>query len=235
MSNGPACVGIIMDGNRRFAKAKGLPAWQGHVAGKKALLELLDAYAALRKKYGTAHYVFYAFSSENWKRSPAEVQKLLALVEEAFADIESRLAQAKEDKVRIRFVGDTTKFNAKTRRQFARLEEETAHNTKGTIAFALSYGGRDELVRAVRKLSTDGANLPKLTEAKLSGALDTAGIPDPDLIIRTGGAQRLSNFLLWQSAYSELFFTPTLWPDFSVKKLEELFAEFAKTKRNFGT
>lgn len=235
MTNGPHSVGIIMDGNRRWAKEKGLAAWEGHEAGKNRLFSLLDEYKSLRDAYGTSHYIFYAFSTENWKRSPIEVQKLLALVEDSFAEMRKRLAVAMEEGVRVRFIGDISKFSKKIQEQFADLEQKTKGNTKGTIAFAFSYGGRDEILRATKRLVESGANLEKLSEEQFAEALDTNGIPDPDLIIRTGGAMRLSNFLPWQSAYSELAFTPVYWPDFTREELEKQFLLFAETKRNFGT
>ena len=220
------CVGIIMDGNRRFARAKGKQAFEGHREGARALEKLLESYHALRERYGLAHYVFYAFSTENWNRDEREVSALMSLLLEWLSELKEKI-NTEENTPGIRFIGDRARFEESIREAMEEIEEHTKSGD-GTIALALSYGGRDEITRAVRALT------PPITEDSISKALDTAGIPDPDLVIRTGGEKRLSNFLLWQSAYSELFFCDVLWPEFTVSHLEKIMEAFAKRSRRIG-
>ncbi|MEJ0053678.1 MAG: polyprenyl diphosphate synthase [bacterium] len=229
---GPKSIGIIMDGNRRWAKAKGLSSARGHQAGEEVLLRLLDDYRPLRDAWGAAHYIFYTFSTENRNRAEAEVADLLGLFEHAFSKIEERLPQLLSDGVRMRFLGERGRFSGKLQEMMNELEAKTAGGAEGTIALAVSYGGRPDILQAANGLMAGGAK--EITEVALTDALWTRGIPEPDLIIRTGGEKRLSNFLLWESAYAELAFTDTLWPDFSRKELERIFADFASRERRHG-
>ena len=221
------CVGIIMDGNRRWAKAKGMNSTEGHKEGLNALERLLKDYDALKKEAHIAHYIFYAFSTENWKRSPEEVAALMSLFESAMKRFDE-LFVGKETYPRVKFIGNRDSFNFILKNEMNRLEEKTKDG-EGTVCLALSYGGRDELIRAIGRAK----NTP-LTEQNLGEYLDTKDIPDPDIIIRTGGEHRLSNFLPWQSAYSELFFLPALWPDMTPELLKECVAQFEERERRYG-
>jgi len=214
-----------MDGNRRWASTKGVSSVGGHKAGFTALTDLLKEYVSLKKEYGIEHYVFYAFSTENWNRSKEEVTALMALLKSGLSKIEEEL-QKLEEAPRISFVGDLARFDEGIQKEMKDIEERTKDN-EGTVALALSYGGRDEIVRAIQK----GA---EVSEEGISSALDTAGIPDPDIIIRTGGEKRLSNFLLWQAAYSEFFFIDTFWPDFSKDTLIGCVTEYNTRERRHG-
>ena len=229
---GPLSVGIIMDGNRRWAKAKGRPEFEGHEAGETLLFKLLDEYRSLREAWGTAHYIFYAFSTENWSRSKEEIAHLMGIFERGFRKIEERLSRLLEDGVAVRFIGERERFSPKLQELMSGVEAKTASGKQGTIAIAISYGGRADILRAANKLI--GQDIEVLTEENLSAASWLRGIPDPDLIIRTGGERRLSNFLTWQSVYSELAFTDTLWPDFSRAELEKIFADYASRDRRHG-
>ena len=222
----PACVGIIMDGNRRWAKAKGAASLEGHAAGYE------NAKAIIRHAFarGVGTIIVYAFSTENWNRSAGEVNYLMQLFARA---LESEFAALAQEGVRIRFIGDLAKLSPELRAAAEKLEAESAANAPGkTLAIALSYGGRAEITAAVNALMNAGKTA--VTEANIAGALWTAGLPDPDLIIRTSGEERLSNFLPWQSTYSELFFTPTLWPDFSPEEFDRILAEYAERERRHG-
>jgi len=221
----PLSVGIIMDGNRRWASTKGVSSVEGHKAGFTALKDLLKEYVSLKKECGIEHYIFYAFSTENWNRSKEETAALMTLLKSGLSKIEEEL-QKLEEAPRISFIGDRTRFDKGIQKEMKNVEERTKDN-KGAVVFALSYGGRDEIVRAIQK----GA---EASEEGISNALDTAGIPDPDIIIRTGGEKRLSNFLLWQAAYSELFFIDTFWPDFSKDTLIECVTEYNTRERRHG-
>jgi len=234
MSNlrGPQCVGVIMDGNRRWAKAKSSSELSGHEAGEAVLLRMLDDYKSLRDAWGTAHYVFYAFSTENWNRSQEEVANLLGIFERAFAKIEERLPKLLEDGVAIRFIGEREKFSEKLQKLMSAIESKTATGKDGTIAIAVSYGSRADILQAVNGLIEKDREV--ISESDLKDALSTRGIPEPDLIIRTGGEKRLSNFLLFEAAYAELAFTKTLWPDFTREELEEIFTDFASRERRRG-
>lgn len=231
-SRGPFSVGIIMDGNRRWATTRGLSPFKGHDAGEEALLNLIDEYRSLRDKWGTAHYVFYAFSTENWTRTQEEIAALLGIFERAFTKIEERLPRLLEDSVAIRFVGEVERFSPKLQELMRGIEEKTKAGKDGTIAIAVSYGGRADILRAVNKLIQEDKEV--ITENDLSAASWLAGIPEPDLIIRTSGEERLSGFLTWQSVYSELLFVDTLWPDFTRSELEKAFTEFEERERRHG-
>ena len=229
---GPNCVGIIMDGNRRWAKAKGLSSSDGHEAGEKTLLKMLDEYRSLRDAWGTAHYIFYTFSTENWNRAAEEVAALMGIFERAFAKIEERLPKLLEDGVAICFIGEREKFSKKLQELMQNIEAKTAGGKEGTIALAVSYGARADIIQATNKLIAGGKKA--ISEEDLKSALWTAGIPEPDLIIRTSGEKRLSNFLLFEAAYAELAFTETRWPDFSREELERIFTDFAGRERRRG-
>lgn len=214
-----------MDGNRRWAKARGLLPWEGHAAGRIKLKEVAQWF----QKAGTKTLICYAFSTENWNRSPEEIdaiQKLIisALVEEA--------PELKKNNIKLRIIGERKKFSPETQAHITEAEH-IADAGEFTLVIALSYGGRSEIIHAVNELLVKDFEV--ITEENLQRALWTHSLPDPDLIIRTGGQQRLSNFLLWQSAYSELWFTDTLWPDFSQEDFDRALTFYDTTKRNFGT
>jgi undecaprenyl diphosphate synthase len=214
-----------MDGNRRWASSKGVPLLEGHRAG----LETAKKIAREAFNLGVSTLYYYAFSTENWKRPPEEVSYLLALFEKAILDEFNELV---ENGVRIRFIGDLERFPSKMKELMRTLEQKTVGGEKGTLVIALSYGGRAEILHAANKLIGEGREV--VSESDVSSALWSAGLPDPDLIIRTSGEHRLSGFLTWQSVYSELIFTDILWPDYDVALFKAHMAEFAKRKRNFG-
>ena len=225
MTNAPACVGIIMDGNRRYAKERGLPTFEGHRAGFEKFKEAID----WLHEAGVTTSIFYAFSTENWKRSTEEVGYLMDLFAKA---LERELEPIKERGIRIRFIGDLSRLPAGVRERAENLAEETKEAKNGTVVIALSYGARAEIVAAANALSAQGNK--DIDEETFRKALWSADIPDPDLIIRTGGERRLSNFLLYQAAYSELAFTDTKWPDFSRTELDAIFADYAARERRHG-
>lgn len=221
----PACVGIIMDGNRRYARERGLPTFEGHRRGLEKFKEttewLFDA--------GVGTALYYAFSTENWNRAPEEVSYLMKLFASA---IENELTALQKRGACVRFLGDLSRLHAPLREAARTLEEETKNGTKGTIVVALSYGGRPEILAAVNKLLAEGKR--EVDEISFRKAMWSADIPDPDLIIRTGGEKRLSNFLPWQSVYSEFAFTDTKWPAFSREELTRILADFTLRERRRG-
>jgi undecaprenyl diphosphate synthase len=219
----PKSLAIIMDGNRRYARERGLATIEGHKAGYEKLKEVLPWV----RDAGITDLIVYAFSTENWKRAPEEIEGLMGLARLLAQDFGSRANQG----ARIRFVGDVGAFPEDIAALMRRIERDTADSGPLTLAIAASYGGRAEIVRAARALVSGGI---EITEASLARVLDTQGMMDPDIIIRTGGEQRLSNFLLWQSAYSELFFLDVLWPAFRREDLDAVLAGYAARKRNFG-
>jgi undecaprenyl diphosphate synthase len=212
-----------MDGNRRWAKSRGVPMLEGHRAGVEALKE---AVRFLRNQ-GVRHIAPYAFSTENWNRSADEVSHLLTLFT---ALLEKDVAELGAEGFRIRFAGQRERFSPKIQKLMLRAEKDTSSNTAATIWICVSYGGRAEIVVAARAAGETGA----ITEESLSHNLWTSDMPDPDVIIRTGGEKRLSGFLAWQSVYSELFFSDTLWPDFSNEELGAILVEFASRERRHG-
>ncbi|OGG58578.1 di-trans,poly-cis-decaprenylcistransferase [Candidatus Kaiserbacteria bacterium RIFCSPHIGHO2_01_FULL_56_24] len=218
------CIGIILDGNRRWAKGKGLPTLEGHRRG----FENLKSAARWVRDRGIPHLVVYAFSTENWNRAPEEVSYLIALIKEGASKDAKNLA---EEKIKLRFVGEKERFAPDVREVLENAERESPPDASLTLWICLSYGGRTEIVAAAREIESSGE---EMTEDAFTRHLWTAGMPDPDIIIRTGGHYRLSNFLMWQSAYSELFFLKTLWPDFSEQELDDVLEEFAARTRNFG-
>jgi len=224
----PQHVAIIMDGNGRWAKARGLPRTAGHKKGADTIRTVLNTCRDVGVKYLT----IYAFSSENWKRSDAEISDLMQLLQHY---LQQELQTLHENKIRLRFIGDIEMLAPEIRTQLKEAEELTGKNTAFHFTIALSYGARAEMVRAVKKLIDENVSAEEITEEKISAALDTSGLPEPDLLIRTGGEERLSNFLLWQSAYTELYFTDVLWPDFGKKEFIEAIENFATRERRYGT
>ena len=227
----PQSVAIIMDGNGRWAKKRGLPRTMGHKEGCKTVEQIIEDAGELGIRYLTV----YAFSTENWSRSKEEVDGLMQL----FRFYASRLLKrARQNNVRIRMIGDRSRFPQDIIDSIGKLERETAENTGMTFVMAANYGGRDEIRRAAIRFAADakaGVRDPQaLTEADFSSYLDTVGIPDPDLLIRTSGELRLSNFLLWQCAYSEIVVTDVLWPDFTKEELLRCIREFNGRNRRFG-
>ena len=224
-------IAIIMDGNGRWATRRGLPRSLGHKQGAEVVQTITKAAAEKGIKYLT----LYAFSTENWQRSEEEVSYLMDLLREY---LKSDLREIKENEVRIRFIGEREMLDADIQKMMLNLEQETEHFDKMTLCIALSYGSRQEIISAVKRT----ASLVKNGDIRLedvdihlfSDMLYTKGIPDPDLLIRTSGEQRLSNYLLWQLAYSELAFTDVLWPDFTPENLQEIIDNFKTRERRYG-
>ena len=227
----PAHVAIIMDGNGRWARARGLPRVAGHRAGAKAVRLTIEAAIAC----GVQWLTLYAFSSENWRRPAQEVLELTGLLRHY---LRQEIAELAREGVRVRVIGNRARFDADLQDELARAENTTRHNTRLNLNIALSYGAREELLMAARaaaaaaEAGTLRAN--ELDEDRLESFMYTAGMPDPDVLIRTSGEQRLSNFLLWQSAYAELVFLDVLWPDFCRADFEFALAEFSRRERRFG-
>jgi len=223
----PRHVAIIMDGNRRWARTHDLPELEGHAAGVEAIRTLLRH--AVRR--GVPVMTLYAFSRENWARSDDEVRGLFGLLEQA---IRSETAELRAQGVRIRLLGRLDELPDDTRRSIDEALAETADGTRLLLNVAFNYAGRTELVDAFRRLAASGMAPDAIDEDTISDALYTAGLPDPDLVIRTGGEQRLSNFLIWQSAYAEFYSTEVLWPDFGADAFDAALVEFARRTRRFG-
>ena len=225
-TSGARCISIIMDGNRRWAKEQGKQSLEGHAAGLKKVKEIVR-HAFSR---GIDTVILYAFSTENWNRTAEEVGYLMNLFQSA---IEKEFEELIQEHIKIRFIGNLARLSEALRVVTKEIEEKSAAiDTKKTLVIALSYGGRPEIVSAVNHLLESGAQ--RVDEAALSEALWTAGLPDPDIVIRTGGEKRLSNFLPWQTVYSELFFTDTYWPAFTTGELDAILAEFAERERRHG-
>jgi len=227
----PSHVAIIMDGNGRWAKARGLPRVAGHRAGVQAVRRTIEAAI----KHHVGWLTLYAFSSENWRRPAAEVSDLTGLLRRF---IKSELAELDANGVRLMVIGDRCRFDADLQAELARAEATTRNNTNLTLIVALSYGARAEIVTAVQtalaEITAGRLDIASLDEASFGRLLSTGDIPDPDVILRTSGEQRLSNFLLWQSAYAELVFTDVLWPDFTEEHFAAALAEYARRERRFG-
>jgi undecaprenyl diphosphate synthase len=219
------CVGIIMDGNRRWAKKRDLHTLEGHKAGYEKLKESVS----WAKEAGIKNLIFYAFSTENWNRTGEEVGYLMELLKTA---LRQEFDSLKKENVRILFAGTRDRFAPDIRALMEKMEAETKENQEGTIVFALSYGGRAEIVDAVNEIIASGVSA--VDETTFSEHLWTRAVPDPEAIIRTGGEKRLSNFLPWQSVYSELIFTDTLWPDLSKEEFLALLEEFSSRSRRRG-
>ncbi len=224
-------IAIIMDGNGRWATKKGLPRSAGHKKGAEAVKAVTRAAGEL----GIEYLTLYAFSTENWQRSPEEVNILMDLLRDY---LKSDLKEVQDNGVRIRFIGERDMLAPDIVENMKKLEAETAGNTKMTLCIALSYGSRHEIVNAARKiamLAKRGDILPEDVDIKMfSDMLYTKDIPDPDLVIRSSGEQRVSNYLLWQIAYSELYFSPVLWPDFDKETLEAIIKDFNRRERRYG-
>jgi len=223
----PRHVAIIMDGNRRWARSRDLPELDGHAAGVEAIRELLRH--TVRR--GVPVLTLYAFSRENWARPDDEVTGLFGLLEAA---IRSETDELRAQGVRIQLIGRMDELPDDTRRSIADALKATQDGDRLILNIAFNYAGRTELVDAVRRLVASGTPAERIDEAAITGALYTAGLPDPDLLIRTGGEQRLSNFLIWQSAYAEFYFCDALWPDFGPDAFDSALLEFARRHRRFG-
>jgi len=224
MTKIPFHLGIILDGNRRWAKERELPPFEGHKKGIQKVKEM----ARWCKNRGVKILTLFVFSTENWKRPEKEVNFLMRLASRFFNENIKELAK---EKVKIRAIGQLEKLPKSLQKSIKKAEESTKNNKEMTLNFALSYGGRTEIVEAMKKILKKKIPLEKITEDTISQNLWTS---DLDLIIRTGKEQRLSNFLIWQAAYSELYFCPKYWPDFNEKDLEEAFEDFRTRKRRFG-
>ena len=227
----PVHVAIIMDGNGRWAKRRGLPRTAGHAQGARVVEQILEDADHMGIRYLTV----YAFSTENWSRPDSEVKALMNLLR---TYMKTSLAKCAKNNVRIRVIGDKSKLDRDLQASIANLEKETASNTGIGFQIAINYGSRDEMVRAMRaaaqKVQSGELSPEDITESLISDNLDTGGIPDPDLLIRTGGEQRISNFLLWQTAYSELYFCDVAWPDFNKAELEKAVDSFNNRERRYG-
>lgn len=227
----PSHVAIIMDGNGRWAKQRGLPRTEGHIRGQDALRTTLRAAARRGIKYLTV----YTFSTENWSRPQEEVDALMSILVSA---IHAETPQLIAEGVRMRAIGDLSRLPQQAQDSLAESIELTKDGQQITLILALSYSSRDEIRRASQRLAAEAAagrlRPEEITEELISSYLDTAEYPDPDLVIRTGGEKRISNYLLWQSAYSELYFSETYWPDFGQEALDEALAAYASRERRFG-
>ena len=224
-------IAIIMDGNGRWATSKGLPRSAGHKKGAETLLEIVRTAADLKIPYMT----FYAFSTENWQRDKVEVDYLMGLLRQY---LKSELKEIEERGARIVFIGERNMLAQDIIVKMAEIERKTKNNKEFTLCIALSYGSRLEILAATKKaakLVADGElKIEDIDEKTFSNLLYTAGVPDPDLVIRTSGEQRISNYLLWQIAYSEFYFTQTLWPDFSGEELKAIISDFKSRERRYG-
>ena len=229
--NVPKHVAIILDGNGRWAKAHGMPRNYGHIQGAKAVEDICeDAY-----NLGVKYLTVYAFSTENWSRPKDEVDALMKLLRNYMKNC---LQRASKNNMCVRVIGEKSRLDDDIRESIERLEEGTKNNTGLFFTIAINYGSRDEITRAVRKIAEnvkEGKIEPSdITEEMIAENLDTAGLPDPDLLIRTCSEKRISNFLLWQISYSEIYVTDIAWPDFDKKALEKAIEEYSKRNRKFG-
>ncbi len=227
----PRHVAVILDGNGRWAARHGVPRAMGHKAGCETLEKMVEVAARM----GLEYFTVYGFSTENWKRSEEEVGALMNLFRYYMVRI---IRIANDNNVRVRMIGEKSRFAPDIIAGIDRMVESTKDNTGLNFVVAINYGGRDEIVRAARRLVQDyranGLDVSNITEASFAGYLDTAQIPDPDLMIRTSGELRLSNYLLWQLAYAELYVTDCLWPDFNQEELEKAIAAYNQRERRFG-
>lgn len=223
----PRHIGIIMDGNGRWAEMRGLPRFEGHKRGVERVREIIEAVKGL----GVEALSLYAFSIENWMRPEEEVSVIMSLLE---STLQKEFINFVKEGIRFRVIGNRERLPESIRMLVEIAENETAGNNNFTFQCALSYGGRDEIIRALKRAVQKNVTEGDITEEFIAGLLDTAGVPDPDLIIRTSGEKRLSNFLLWQAAYAEFYFTDTLWPDFNKEELLEAVHEYQTRDRRFG-
>lgn len=229
--NIPGHVAIILDGNGRWAKKRMMPRNYGHKKGAQAVEQICEDAYDLGIKYLTV----YAFSTENWKRPQSEVDALMKLLKDYLVD---SIERSTKNNMRVRVIGDRSALTEELQESISKLEDVTKNNTGLNFTIAINYGSRHEMIRAMKKLSRDvvdgKVNVEQIDEALYENYLDTAGIPDPDLLIRTSGEQRLSNYLLWQLAYTEFYFTSCLWPDFDKEELINAIFAYNKRERRFG-
>ncbi|HEY56953.1 MAG TPA: isoprenyl transferase [Anaerolineae bacterium] len=223
----PTHVAIIMDGNGRWARARGLPRLAGHRAGVDNLRRIIRACV----EFGIQYLTIFAFSTENWARPKEEVDGLMNIMEEV---IDQQLDELDAEGVQIRHVGKMEGVRPDLQAKIRAAVERTKHNRRLVLNVAFNYGGRDEIVQAIRKMICDGVRPDEVDEALVSRYLYTADCPDPDLVIRTSGEVRISNFLLWQSAYAEWYFTPVYWPDFDKEELRKALEDYSRRERRFG-
>lgn len=223
----PTHVAIIMDGNGRWARARGLPRLAGHRAGTENLRRVIEGCV----EFGVKYLTIYAFSTENWGRPRDEVQGLMTIIEDV---IEREVDALNENGAQLRHIGRLEGLRPALQANVCRAIERTRHNDRLILNVAFNYGGRDEIVQAIRRMIADGVGPEEVDEALVSRYLYTADVPDPDLIIRTSGEYRVSNFLIWQGAYAEYYITPTLWPDFDKEELRKALWHFAQRERRFG-
>lgn len=223
----PGHVGVIMDGNGRWARQRGLPRIEGHRRGGERARELIR----ILPEYGVRAVTLYTFSLENWQRPEKEIRMLMSMLERYLRKDMNDLVK---EGVRFRAIGETWRLSEGIQKLIKETEAKTSGNQKLTVVTALSYGGRNEIVRAVRKAMEKGLSPDEVTEESFGELMDTSGIPDPDLIIRTSGEIRLSNFLPWQTAYSEFYFTEKLWPEFDRAELEKALEDYQRRDRRFG-
>ena len=223
----PDHIAIIIDGNRRWAKQHGLSSLEGHRAAIENLRSVLKYLSERKIKYVT----LYLFSTENWKRSAVEVNGLFRLMEEMLA---KEVAELNERGVRIRHLGQLSSLPQRLQRAITRAVELTKNNTGMTLSLAVNYGGRSEILNAVRRLIADGVSPQNIDEELFNSYLYTSGLPDVDLLIRTGGELRISNFLTWQTVYTELYFPDVLWPDFDEKEVDKALLSYSQRQRRFG-
>lgn len=227
----PNHVAIILDGNGRWAKKRGLPRNYGHVQGAKTVEDMCE----ITYNMGISYFTVYAFSTENWNRPQDEVDALMKLLRNYMVNCKKR---ANKNNMCVRVIGEKSRLDSDIREKIEDLEESTKNNTGLHFQIAINYGGRDEITRAALKLAKKVQNgelsADEITETMLSDELDTHGIPDPDLLIRTCGEQRISNFLLWQCAYTEFYFSDVAWPDFSKEELEKAIVAYNQRDRKFG-
>ena len=223
----PVHIGIIMDGNGRWAKLRNLPRTKGHREGLDVAKQIVKA----ASDFGIKFVTLYTFSTENWKRTQEEVGYLMTLIKK---HLSSEFNFYKENKIRIEHIGDITALPMDVQTEIENAKNDTKDFTGTTVLLAINYGGKDEIIRGIKKLAAQKKDLSSITEQDLSLALDTKNIPDVDLLIRTGGELRLSNFLLWQAAYAELIFTDTLWPDYTKEEFIKNIQTFQHRTRRFG-
>lgn len=227
----PNHVAIILDGNGRWAKKKGMPRTYGHVKG----CENLEKICSVAKELGVKYLTVYAFSTENWKRSKEEVDALMKLFRNY---MKKCIKISRDNKMQVRVIGDPTAFDPDLQEKIKELEEYSSQYDELYFQIALNYGSRDEIKRAVQKMAEDvkaeKLNPEEISEQMISDYLDTKGLPDPDLLIRTSGEERLSNFLMWQLAYTEFYFTDVPWPDFSKEELEKAIEQYNSRDRRYG-
>lgn len=221
----PKHIAFIMDGNRRWAKKRNLPLIDGHKSGAKVIKKILEKALSYKIK----HLTFYSFSTENWKRSPNEISELQELLN---IYLDSEASKFVDQKIKFQTIGNIKKFKTNVRKKIFELEQKTKDHKKLIFTLALNYGARDEILEAVKSIISQKKNVNLKT---FSSYLMTSNLPDPDLIIRTSGEMRVSNFLLWQIAYSEFYFTKTLWPDFNANKFDNALNNYVSRKRRFGS